>query len=189
MQKWAALGPASGNVVLASGRRNGLVVGDGVLAIPLLRTPSQRSWHVRKRRIYETGAHHWHVAFTTVQELGQATHLGWEVAQPLLATGRWQPGGTLDDALALIELDPDAAIPMAVKRSAGDDGWTLRFFESMDQDRDVRLRTHPALGLQGSDLYEANLLDVPQDRLYRSSEGIAIPVHGFEIKTLLFQEG
>ncbi|MBM3189896.1 MAG: hypothetical protein FJZ90_14385 [Chloroflexi bacterium] len=187
MQKWAYLGEQSGRVTVASGRRNGLVVGKGVLAIPLMSTPVTRSRHVRRRGLYEEGAHHWSLALSVADELVEAVRLGWRVAQPLLVTGDAPMTGALGDAMSLIQLGPKAIVPMALKRSANDDGWILRFFESTDQDLEARLRFDPALGMQEAAVSEANLLDKPLEPLGTASGTMRIPMRGFEIKTLTFR--
>lgn len=188
MQKWAHLGASSGNVVVASGRRNGLVVGKGVLAIPLLATPPGRPRHVRRRGIYEKGMHHWSLAFGVVGSLEDAVRFGWRVAQPLLATSECHMGGSLDDAMSLIHLEPRAVIPMALKRSFNDDGWVARFFESTDNDIEVRLHTHAALGLRDAPAWTTNMLERLHEKVTVTEQGIFMPLRGFEIKTLLFEE-
>jgi alpha-mannosidase len=188
MQKWAYLGATSGGVTLASGRRNGLIIGDGMLAIPLLSTPSRRAKHVRQRRIYGKGHHHWHLALTTTSDLAEAAHLGWSVSQPLQATTEWQPGGQLEDTLQLIHLAPQQAIWMALKRSFNNDGWVARFFEATDQDGEVQFKLHPALHAEGRPLVTANMLERPGEAVPQSPEGMRVALHGFEIKTLLWKD-
>jgi hypothetical protein len=186
-QRWAYLGTKSGGVVLASVRREGMVVGDGVLAIPLLSTPVKRvRWH-RLPNIFSVGSHHWALALTTVSDVAQAPRFGFEVSQPLLVTAAWRPGGTLADAQSLVRLGCEQAIFMALKRSFDGRGWVLRCFESQDEDTELQVQFSEALGLSAAQCCTTNLLEREATLVETGPTGLHTPLRGFEIKTLRFE--
>jgi hypothetical protein len=190
MQKWAYLGAASGGIVLASGRRNGLIVGDGVLAIPLLRTPHGRGQATRKRRLYEKGPHHWALACTTVRGVDEAPRFGWSVAQPLISSAFKYGSGPLPSTAVLLTLQGNQAIWMAFKRGFDGESWAARFFEASDQDGEVTFQANPALGLVDARIEQANLLEQPQGVPLTLTDGsVTLPLHGLEIKTLRITRG
>ncbi|MCX7030837.1 MAG: hypothetical protein NTU62_12060 [Spirochaetes bacterium] len=181
-QRWVYLGPASGGIVVASGRREGLVVGNDMLGIPLLATPARRERWDRLHNIYARGTHRWSLAFTAVGDVKEAPHFGFEVSQPLLATAEWRAGGTLPDARSLIELSQ--AVCMAFKRTFDGRGWALRFFESKDEDLEAVVRMAPELGLDAASARGVNLLERQQTPLESRGDGVLVPLRGFEIATL-----
>lgn len=181
-QRWAYLGQGSGGIVVASGRREGLVVGDGMLAVPLLSTPVKRERWDRLPNIYARGAHRWSFAFTAVKDVKEAPRFGFEVSQPLLATAEWRPGGTLPDARSLIEVSQ--AVCMAFKRTFDGRGWALRFFECGDEDLEAVVRMAPELGLDAASVRSVNLLERQERPVESRGDAAIVPMHGFEIATL-----
>jgi len=186
MQKWAYLGPKSGGVVLASAGRNGLIVRDNLLAVPLFQTPKKPPRWSRRKNPYQVGRHHWHLAIGTVASVEEAPRLGWETATPLLAAASSGTGERLPGVRSFVELEPVSAVLMALKPGYEPGRWALRFYENADRDTDVRLRFDPSLKIDLGGVERTNMLERPTGKPERAEGGLALPLRGFGIETLTF---
>jgi hypothetical protein len=181
IQKWFAMGNARYSIDVALidiSTRTYMLNDDRKLpAIHLLRWngPRKYSWHLALR------GHRgdWRDADTT--------RFGWECSNPLLAAIPSRKGSLPPEASFITIEAPAGNIVLSTFKQAFDgNGYVLRFYETEDQDTQVKLSVSPLLKIPRDEVSRTDLLENPIEALPTSAQSYSIPTLSYGIETLRF---
>ncbi len=117
-----------------------------------------------------------------------APKFGWEGNSPILYNVCKKGKGVLLETQSFLSVEPsESLILTTLKKNYDKSGYSIRFFENLDNDVDARIRVSSVLKLPTAEVSRSNLLEDPQTVLfYQVGKELNVPVKGFGIETVGF---
>jgi len=118
-----------------------------------------------------------------------APRFGWEVSNPLIGVvAPAKKTGQIDLPLQMSFFDVSASgdnvVISALKRGFDRTGVVLRFFEFLDQDTTVSVRSHPMLRIPSQEVSITDMVETPIRSVKKSGNNYQIPILGFGVETM-----
>jgi len=175
--RWADLSDAHHGLSLLNNCKYGYDGKANVLRLSLLRSPEWPDPHA------DEGTHEF--TYSVVPHAGGwreagTVRAGYDLNTPLRALETENHTGTLPSVHSFISLEPANLVLTAMKQAEDGGDAILRFYESAGQKTTARI-TLPA-GV--TEVWDANLMEQPREKLASDGKTVSVPVNPYEIKTL-----
>jgi len=116
--------------------------------------------------------------------------LGWEVNTPIVYKVCKKGRGKLAETGSFLKVEPSENLVLTTfKKNFDKDGYTIRFFENMDEDVDAAVTVSKTMNIPAKEVSRSSMMEEAQTVLsYKPGETLKVPVKGFGIETIGFFE-
>ncbi len=178
--RWADLSDKTRGLSVLNDSKYGYDGKGNVLRLSLLRSPEWPDPHA------DEGAHDF--TYSLLPHAGGwkeagTMQRGYELNYPLAATVADHHAGPLPAEYSFIAIQPNNLIITAVKQTEDGDNLLVRFYEFTGTETAAQV-TVPA-GFE--EAFNANLMEQPGEKLPMDGKTVRMPVHPYEIRTVLLQ--
>jgi len=114
--------------------------------------------------------------------------LGWEVNAPIVYKVCEKGTGKLAETDSFLKVEPsDNLVLTTFKKNFDKNGYTIRFFENMDEDVDAAVTVSKSMSIPAKEVSRSSMMEESQTVLsYSPGETLKVPVKGFGIETIGF---
>ncbi len=112
---------------------------------------------------------------------------GWEASNPLLAAIALRKG-TLPHKTSFMQVDGanHNVVLTTFKKAFDNNGYVLRFYETKDEDSEVKIRLNPLLNIPKAEVSRINMVEKPFKLLSRKADDYSIPILSQGIESIRF---